>query len=56
MQWLDETNYLVENYLDDDLNDYDNESFEVKLIGKESFFFKKQLCQKCLDFSNCKAS
>ena len=40
MRWLDESNYLVENFLDDDLSAYDNGSFVVKFIGKESSLFK----------------
>ena len=41
MKWLDEENFLIENFLDDDSNVFDLDHFDVKLISKfkVNFFY-----------------
>jgi hypothetical protein len=34
MKWLNEENFLLENFFDQDLNSYDRDNFDVKLISK----------------------
>lgn len=39
MKWLDEENFLLENFFDQDLNSYDREQFDVKLTSKRLKIF-----------------